>query len=291
MQRKYAVMLVAIAALASAVFVIVYSSMFVQTKVQTDSDNSKSTSSPKLILQPPLGNLNITVAQDDQRVDLVMPTFSNPTNITNPLFPISNLHSAILLGNVEGEPFRTETTLLPDTRIIEWEGQKVETLVSQYVAFIDGRIEEVALDHYAQADDGSVWYFGEDVFNYEDGVVADTEGTWFAGKDGPAALIMPSKPKVGDVFRPENIPNLVFEEVTITSVDLTVDGPLGPVYGAILSKELHMDGFTEDKYFAPGYGEFSTGTEEGDLEAIALVISRNIVNIGMLYAHLSEHQD
>ncbi|MGH9991879.1 MAG: hypothetical protein ACREAZ_04450 [Nitrososphaera sp.] len=123
--------------------------------------------------------MNITVAQDDQRVDLVMPTFSNPTYITNPLFPISNLHSAILLGNVEGEPFRTETTLLPDTRIIEWEGQKVETLVSQYVAFIDGRIEEVALDHYAQADDGSVWYFGEDVFNYEDGVVTDTEGTWF----------------------------------------------------------------------------------------------------------------
>ncbi len=62
MQRKYAVMLVVIAALASAVFVIVYSSMFVQTKVQTDSDNSKSTTSPKLILQPPLGNLNITVA-------------------------------------------------------------------------------------------------------------------------------------------------------------------------------------------------------------------------------------
>ncbi|MGH9991880.1 MAG: hypothetical protein ACREAZ_04455, partial [Nitrososphaera sp.] len=83
---------------------------------------------------------------------------------------------------------------------------------------------------------------------------------------------MPSKPKVGDIFRPENIPNLVFEEVTITSVDLTVDGPLGPVYGAILSKELHMDGFTEDKYFAPGYGEFLTGTEEGDLEAITLAV-------------------
>ena len=52
---------------------------------------------------------------------------------------------------------------------------------------------------YAQADDGSVWYLGEDVFNYEDGAIADTAGTWFAGIDGPAAMIMPADPKVGDV--------------------------------------------------------------------------------------------
>jgi hypothetical protein len=37
----------------------------------------------------------------------------------------------------------------------------VDTLVSQYAAFLGGRIHEVASDSYAQADDGSVWYFGE----------------------------------------------------------------------------------------------------------------------------------
>ena len=50
------------------------------------------------------------------------------------------------------------------------QGQMVETLVSQYVAYLGGRIHEVAYDLYAQADDGSVWYFGEDVFNFADGV-------------------------------------------------------------------------------------------------------------------------
>jgi len=76
--------------------------------------------------------------------------------------------------------------LLPDTRVIEWiPGQFVRVLVSEYVAYLDGRIEEVALDFYAQADDGSVWYFGEDVFNYEGGAVADLSGTWLAGKEGP----------------------------------------------------------------------------------------------------------
>jgi hypothetical protein len=105
----------------------------------------------------------LPVAPDSARVDLAQPTFSHPTTITNPLFPISDLHSVLMLGHVDGKPFRTEVTLLPETEIVEWNGVKVETLVSQYVAYLDGRIQEVALDRYAQADDGSVWYFGEDV--------------------------------------------------------------------------------------------------------------------------------
>jgi hypothetical protein len=210
-------------------------------------------------------------APESERVDLAEPSFSNPTNITNPLFPVSEQHSVLLLGTVDGKPFRTEVTLLPDTKIIKWNGRQIETLVSQYAAYLDGRIHEVALDLYAQADDGSVWYFGEDVFNYEDGVVANTEGTWLAGKDGPAAMIMPADPQVGDVYRPENAPGIVFEEVTVKSTGETVDGPQGPVEGAIIVTELHMDGTTEDKTFAPGYGEFVTGGG-GDVEALALAV-------------------
>lgn len=212
------------------------------------------------------------LAPESRRVDLATPTFSNPTRITNPLFPISNLRSAILSGKIDGKDFKTETTLLPYTRIFAWpSGQQVETLVSQYVAYLDGRLEEVALDHYAQADDGSVWYFGEDVFNYKDGFIADTNGTWFASVDGPAAMIMPGDPKVGDVYRPENVPGLVFEEVTIKSVDKTVSGPHGPVAGAMIASELHADGQREDKTFAPGYGEFFTGSG-GNVEAMTLAV-------------------
>jgi hypothetical protein len=215
----------------------------------------------------------LPVAPESERVDRTAPPFSDPTNVTNPLFPISDLHSAILNGRVDGKPFRTETTLLPDTRIIEWtDGQRVETLVSQYVAYLDGRIQEAALDFYAQADDGSVWYFGEDVYNYnEDGLIADTAGTWLAGKEGPVAMIMPADPKVGDVHRPENIPGLVFEEVSVKTAGKTVDGPLGPVKGAMVGRELHDDGTYSDKVFAPGYGEFYSA-HEGDVEALALAV-------------------
>jgi hypothetical protein len=105
-------------------------------------------SSPGTIPQPPLAKLSkLTrgrLAPDSERVDLVMPSFSHPT--------------------------------------------------------------EVAVDVYAQADDGSVWYLGEDVVDYERGVAAPTAGTWRVGLDGPAAMIMLAHPRVGDVYRTENIP-------------------------------------------------------------------------------------
>jgi hypothetical protein len=213
----------------------------------------------------------LPLAAESDRVDLGEPSFSNPTDVTNPLLPIGMLARVLLLGTEDGEPLRVESTLLPYTKTIEWNDQEIEALVSQYVAFVDGRIHEVAIDWYAQADDGAVWYLGEDVFNYEDGVVADTDGTWIAGEDGPAGMIMGGSPQVGDVWRPENICGVVFEEVTVTEIDVTVDGPAGPVDGAVVVQELHQDGAYEDKTFAPGYGEFSTGAGS-NLEAVALAV-------------------
>jgi hypothetical protein len=212
----------------------------------------------------------LPLAPDSERVDLATPTFSKPAPITNPLHPTSQVTQVIMGGHVEGKPFRTEVTLLPETKPIQWRGKTVDTTVSQYVAYLDGRIHEVALDWFAQADDGSVWYFGEDVFNYEDGGVADTEGTWIAGDEAPAAMIMPAKPAVGNVYRPENAPEVVFEEVRVEKIDQDVVGPSGNISGAIEVSELHMDGKRESKIFAPGYGEFSTGSEVGDLEAVSL---------------------
>jgi hypothetical protein len=84
-------------------------------------------------------------------------------------------------------------------------------------------------------------------------------------------MIMPGDPQVGDVYRTENAPGFVFEEVTVRSTDETLDGPLGPVQGGMLADELHSDGKTEQKVFAPGYGEFYTAGG-GDVEALALAV-------------------
>jgi hypothetical protein len=84
-------------------------------------------------------------------------------------------------------------------------------------------------------------------------------------------MIMPGDPQVGDVYRTENAPGFVFEEVTVTSVNESLDGPLGAIEGGMLASELHADGSTEDKVFAPGYGEFYT-SGGGDVEALAMAV-------------------
>jgi hypothetical protein len=117
-----------------------------------------------------------------------------------------------------------------------------------------------------------VWYLGEDVFNYEDGVVADTEGTWVVGEDGPAAMIMPADPQPGQVYRTENIPGRIMEEVTVAEVGVTTDGPRGAVEGCIVATENHvLEGVYEDKWFCPGYGEFFSGVGDS-LEGMAVAV-------------------
>ncbi|MFN0152676.1 MAG: hypothetical protein ACKVU1_18390 [bacterium] len=250
------------------------------------STNSRDTNNP---LSAARGGVNppsaqggdcegLPTAPESLRVDLDTPAFSNPLDAFNPLFPVGELDRVVLLGESDGEPFRTETTRLPGTRTIVIDGQPIETIISQYVAWKDRRIAEVALDWYGQDDEGNVWYFGEDVFNYEDGVVVDMEGTWIAGDEFPVAMIMPAAPQVGDVWRPENACPIVFEEVTALETNVTVIGPSGPVAGALLVKELHLDGLFEDKTFAPGYGEFSTGVAgSGNVEALAVAVPTDFI--------------
>ena len=187
--------------------------------------------------------------------------FSNPTEVTNPLFPSSQLEQLVYLGQDQGDPLRVEVTRLPGTQRIDLNGTPVEAVRMQFLATSGTSIMEVANDYFAQADDGTVWYLGEHVSNYENGVVADHEGTWITGEKRPdgkpfqPGVIMPAKPQKGDVFFPENNKPFVFEKVTVQATGLTIPAPRGTVGGAIKTREDLLDGSSEEKTFAPGYVE------------------------------------
>ena len=68
----------------------------------------------------------LPVSPDAQRVDLAKPTFGNPTSITNPLHPTSQVQQTIYGGHVNGKPFRTEVSLLPGVKPTVWQGKSVE---------------------------------------------------------------------------------------------------------------------------------------------------------------------
>lgn len=202
--------------------------------------------------------------------------FSEPTTIDNPLAPLSQVVHAVSLGVDEGEALRIETTLMPETRTIRWGGGTTEVIVSQYLAIADGELVEVTYDWFAQDDDGNVWYFGEDVVNFERGKVANDHGSWIAGADGPPGMLMPEDPQVGDVFHPENIPGLVYEEDRVISTGETIEGPQGPIDGVLEVREELKDGTVEKKFWVPGYGEFRALTPGEEDVSIVFALPNDV---------------
>ncbi len=130
--------------------------------------------------------------------------FTNPTAITNGYLPLAHLHQDILEGKEDGKSVRVERAMKPGTRAFLIDGQKVEARIMEDREFIGGKLKEVTLDYFAQAEDGSVCYLGEKVDMYRDGKVIGHEGAWLVGEhSAKPGVIMPAHPKVGDKFRSE----------------------------------------------------------------------------------------
>ena len=222
------------------------------------------------IPQPSVSGVEVADLAD--RVDLAVPTFSNPTEITNPLFPIALQSSNLLVGTVEDKAFRTEVTVLPWTQVIEWEGQQIEAVVSQYNAFLDGRIEEIAYDLYAQADDGSVWYFGEDVFNFADGAIVDTARN-VARRDRRSGRDDHARRPAGRrrlSAREHPRARLRGGRGPVDRRDAST-GRSVPSRAGSSSRSITPTASTETKQFVPGYGEFYTAAD-GEVEALAMAV-------------------
>ena len=93
---------------------------------------------------------------------------------------------------------------------------------------LDGVIKEDTLDWYAQHRDGTVWYFGEDTKEFEDGKVVSTKGSWTAGIDGAQpGIVMPAQPKVGEPYRQEYYQGHAEDMAEVVSLAETATVPSG----------------------------------------------------------------
>jgi len=196
------------------------------------------------------------------------------TRSENPFFPLDPGDFRVYEGVVEdGAIERIETFVTFDT--VEILG--VQNRVVRDSSFVDGVLVEVALDWYAQADDGTVWYFGEYVENFtydEDGVLikVDNNGSWIA--DGVINLpgaIMLSDPQVGDEYFQEYAPSVALDFALVTSVDDTVTIGLGVFKGVLNTSEGNLfDGpsLAENKLYAPKIGlvKIEVLDDEGETE-------------------------
>ena len=194
------------------------------------------------------------------------------TNITNPLFPLSSLGPKVFEGQDTdpdtGEVIdtRLESAVLSKTRKVAG----VQTLVLEEKVFNDGELVERALDFFAQHQDGTVYYFGEAVDNYENGKLVDHAGSWLAGKNGAApGIIMPANPVVGQTFNQENAPGVAEDRSTVLALDENVKTPAGKFRGCAKFEDtnpLESQSTSEFKWFCPGVGLVRDVDAEGFIE-------------------------
>jgi hypothetical protein len=182
------------------------------------------------------------------------PVFSHPTNITNKYVPLSTLKMDVLKGRSVKHTFRVERTLLNGTKTFRIGKQTVMALIVEDRDYADGVLEEITKDYFAQGDDGTVYYLGEDVDNYRGGKVVGHSGAWLYGKQTKKlGVLMAASPHVGVKWQLETVPGVTLEDDNVVSVNETVVTPLGTYRNCVKVRETTADE-VEYKYYAPGVG-------------------------------------
>ena len=194
-------------------------------------------------------------------------TQGKPNKITNPYFPLTPGTTFVYQGtSKDGETERDEVKATNQTKVI----QGVTTTVVRDEVSVDGVVTELTFDWYAQDDNGTVWYFGEDSKEFPSGSKA---GSWEAGKNGAIrGIIMEANPKVGNTYRQEFAAGVAEDIAAVRDTDADVSVPYDTYDDALQTRDGSCieTGF-ESKYYAPGVGlvlEVGRGKERMELVSV-----------------------
>lgn len=124
---------------------------------------------------------------------------------TNPYFPMEVGDQWLYEGEEDDAEVRVLITVLDETRTVDG----VTTRVIEEREWEDDELLEISWNYYAQAGDGTICYFGEDVDIYEEGGGIVHEGAWCA-EDEPNApgIFMPAGPEPGQRYEMEVAPGI-----------------------------------------------------------------------------------
>lgn len=191
--------------------------------------------------------------------------------VDNPLFPLAVGSRWVYEAETEEGLERIEVIVLEETR----EVMGIECVVVRDTVSIDGATIEDTFDWYAQDKAGNVWYMGEDVDNYVDGVVDNHDGSWEAGVDGALPGVrMWAEPKVGEApYYQEYYVGEAEDLARDMSVDATASVPFGDFTGLVVVEE--WQGLDPEpielKYYAPGIGVVMEEMVRGGDEIAVLI--------------------
>lgn len=196
------------------------------------------------------------------------PVFSHPLQFSSEYMPFVAGGVKYFEGSNDGAPVEVIDTYFSKTRTFKLNGKHVKCHQLEEKVYEDGEIHEISQNWFAQADDGTVYYFGETVDNYVDGRIENHDGSWLVGgptkpSDPPEtavasvpAVFMPAEPEPGDSWKPEDLFPFVDETATVIQEDLELELPAGDFEDVILVRETsQLPGTTAgEKWYAPDVG-------------------------------------
>jgi hypothetical protein len=135
----------------------------------------------------------------------------------------------------------------------------------------NNEIKEISRNYFAMCvPTRDVYYFGEDVDIYEDGVVVSHDGAWLAGRDGAEpGIIMPESAYIlGQRYYQEIAPGVALDRAEHVAADLEIDLHAGNFDDCIeITETTPLEpGSESTKIYCPGVGL----VVDSDLEAIAV---------------------
>lgn len=177
----------------------------------------------------------------------------------NPYFVLEPGHRLRLEGREKGALVQLVITVLDRSEVVDG----VETRVVEERETRDGELLEVSRNFFALcAPTNTVFYFGEEVEIYENGVVASNDGAWRAGVAGARpGVIMPGLNLVGARYMQEVAPGVALDRAETMSVTESLATPAGRFADVLKVKETTPleRRATGVKLYAPGVGLIQDG--------------------------------
>lgn len=153
---------------------------------------------------------------------------------------------------IEGD-LRVTITVLDETRVVDG----VTTRVIEEREEENGQPIEISWNFFAaDSATGDVYYFGEEVDEYENGQVVGHPGAWLAGENGARfGLILPADPQVGDRYFQEVAPGVALDRAEHLSISETVVTPAGTFQNCLHVRETTpLEPDVSEKWYCPDVG-------------------------------------
>ena len=147
--------------------------------------------------------------------------------------------------------------------------------------YLNGELIEDTKDWYAQHNDGTVWYFGEDTAELSGGQITSHHGAWEAGVDGAKpGIIMKANPQIGDTYRQEFFKDVAEDKADVLALNEAVTVPYGSYMGCLKTRDYTPlePGVEAEKFYCTEVGFTTLELEGGErVELVNVTTTQDIV--------------